>query len=104
MQSPTSLFDIIDTKERRYIGIIDFVNSKYVTFYDMSNLADPNLTHLAILYKTYYPTMRFSVFVATHAPQFDFGNPVSINKKLIEYHSRPLHPTLPTKKVSKMRV
>lgn len=97
-----TIFDIIETADRKYIGLVDFVNAKYVTMYLVDDCPDKN--HLMILFKTYYPQMRFSVFLALYARHFEFGDPILINKKLIKYHSRPLYTTKPFRAVSKVSV
>ena len=98
-----TLFDIIDTDQRRYVGVIDYVNSKYVTFYDLSG-GDPEIHHMVVVYKTYFPHMRFSMFVASYMPQYEIDTPLMINKKLIKYHTAPLKNTAPPRRVKRIEV
>jgi hypothetical protein len=97
-----SVFDIIETPDKKYVGVVDYVSTKYISFFDISGIEDPDFRHLVILYKTYYHRMRFSVFNAMYAAQFDFGDPILINKKLIKYHSKPLYATAPYRSVRKV--
>lgn len=97
-----NVFDIIETADKKYVGIVDFVSAKYVTFFSVDEVEDVDYRHLMLLYKTYYPNIRFSIFLALYARQFNFGDPILINKKLIKYHSRPLYTTKPFRAVSKI--
>lgn len=101
---PVTLLDVIETDSRKYVGVIDFITTKYVAFFDTSDLEDQDHRHLMILYKTYYSDIRFSIFIATHAAHFDFGEPILINKKLIKYHSKPLYVNRPFRSVSKVTI
>jgi hypothetical protein len=104
MSEKSTVLDIIKTEDKTYIGVVDYVTTKYISMYDVSLFEDPDYRHLMILYKMYYSNMRFSIFIATTASHFDFGDPVMINKRKIVSHSKPLHITKPFRSVKKVMI
>jgi hypothetical protein len=86
----TPLLDQIKTETNEFIGVVDYVTSKYVTLFDVSSNNDPEITKLLILYKMYYSHLRFSVFKALFFPHFPMEAPIMINRKTIQETSKVL--------------
>jgi hypothetical protein len=93
--------DIIETNNRLYCGIIDYVSSKYVIFYDVSK--NPSAQKLMEIYKSRFPNMRFAVFLETFFTQHNL-HPILFNKKSIVSSSKPLEINLPNRKIYRNKV
>lgn len=98
-----NVFNIIETEDTRYVGIVDFVTTKHVIMYDFSNNNDTKCRMLAISHKLFYSNMRFSIFKSLFANHLSFDTPVLINRKLIKYTSVPLMRTTIKREVSKVK-
>lgn len=81
MQS--NLLDEIKIDNNLKEGIIDFVNTKYVSFYDLTNNTDPYVVKVVMLWRVFYQNMRFSIFKSIYFPTLNVPSPVMINKKSI---------------------
>lgn len=77
------LLDEIRTNDKVLTGIVDYVNSKYVTFYDFSMNSDPNAIKVLLIWRSYYSHIRFSIFKELYFRNLDMGFPIMINKKTI---------------------
>lgn len=53
---------------KKYAGIVDFVNTKHVYFFDFTNNTEIDYVTLAILWKGYNPELRFSVWCMMNYP------------------------------------
>lgn len=97
-----TLFDVVKTNDNRtYIGVVDYVSPRHVTIFDLTNNKDPVLSMAVILYKLYYPTMRFSVFKAQYFAHYPINAPLMVNKRNIKESSVKLETHIPNKKVFK---
>lgn len=77
------LLDEIETGDKTLTGIIDFVNTKYVSFYNLSMNADPYIIKVVLLWRSYFSHIRFSVFKALYFENLKIDHPIMINKKTI---------------------
>lgn len=96
-----NLLDVIETENYTYIGVIDYVSTKHVTVFDMSQNDDPELSLAVILYKMYFSHMRFSVYKALYFAHYPMNPPVMVNKKNIKSSTHRLSTNKPNKKVFK---
>lgn len=96
-----NLLDIIETENKTYIGVIDYVSAKHVTIFDMSQNDDPELSLIVIIYKMYFSTMRFSVYKAKYFAHYVMNTPITVNKKNIKKSSHNLVTHKPNKKTFK---
>lgn len=79
----SSVLDRIETDMGVVFGVVDFVSSRHVTVFPISSDSSPNESTMAIIYKTFYPHMRFAVFAAMYFPQIEIGPPIMINRRAI---------------------
>ena len=80
-----NLFNKIMMKDGRdVIGIIDFVTSKQIYFFDYTNNKNIDFTLLSILWKGNHADMRFSVFCAIEFPELELPNVVLIPQSNIK--------------------
>lgn len=96
-----NLLDIIKTENKTYVGVIDYVSTKHVTIFDMTNNYDSELSMAVIIYKMYFSYMRFSVYKAKYFAHYDINEPLMVNKKNIKDSSHDLVTHKPNKKTFK---
>lgn len=89
------LLDEIHTNNKTLRGVIDFVSTKYVTFYDFTMNEDPYLVKVVLIWRSYYSHIRFSVFTEIYFKSLVIGHPVMINKKTF---TSPVPPPTPKSK------
>lgn len=77
------LLDEIETTQKTMTGVIDYVSTKYITFYDFSMNDDPYIIKVILLWRSYFTHMRFSVFKELYFRSVNIGYPVMINKKTV---------------------
>lgn len=77
------LLDEIKTTEKVLNGVIDFVSTKYITFYDFSMNDDPYVIKVILLWRSYYSHIRFSIFKEMYFRSLDIGHPIMVNKKTV---------------------
>ena len=68
---------------REYSGIIDFVNTKHVYFFDMTNNCDVDPLIMIILWKGYNPELRFSVWAMMNHPHYQLPQVLLLPQKNI---------------------
>lgn len=90
MKLEFGILDRIKIESCEFIGVVDYISNKYVTFFDVTGNNDPNITRLLIIYKMYYSHMRFSIFKAMYFPQFEMDAPKMINRKSVIESTHPL--------------
>lgn len=95
------LLDTIETSTLKIVGIVDYVSSKHITIYDMSNNDDPELSMAAIIYKLYFSDMRFSVYKSLYFNHHQIPPPIMINKSAIKRSSKKLITQKPNKQTFK---
>jgi len=89
------LLDEIElTNGKKYIGIVDYVNTKHVYFFDFSQEDQIDYLMLSILWKGYNPNIRFSVFCGINYPTLTLPRAILIPTKSIV--NREYEPTTPT--------
>ncbi len=81
MQNNRELLDQISVGKKDYKGVIDYVTSKHYVFYDLTNNNDPNVPTMVMIWKSYFPHLRFSVFKSLHFPNVKVGSPYLLKKK-----------------------
>lgn len=77
------LLDEIVTDEKTLTGVIDFVSTKYVTFFDFGMNDDPDLVKILMIWRFYYSHIRFSIFKELYFKGINLDQPILINKKTI---------------------
>ncbi len=77
------LLDEIVTTDQTLTGVIDFVSTKYITFFDMSMNDDPDVVKILMIWRFYYSHLRFSIFKELYFRGVDMAQPKLINKKTI---------------------
>lgn len=77
------LLDEIRVGDKTMTGIVDYVTTKYVIFYDFSMNADPLIIKVLLMWRMYFSHIRFSVFKELYFMSLNIGHPVMINKKSI---------------------
>lgn len=77
------LLDEIKTENKVLNGVIDFVSTKYITFYDFSMNDDPYIIKVILIWRSYYSHIRFSIFKEMYFRSLVIGHPIMINKKTI---------------------
>lgn len=77
------LLDEIHTNNKTLRGVIDFVSTKYITFYDFSMNEDPYLIKVVLIWRSYFSHIRFSVFTEIYFKSLVIGQPVILNKKTL---------------------
>lgn len=97
-----TLLDIIETDVKKFHGIVDYISTKHVTLYDLTDNEDPNVSLAVIIYKLYYSDIRFSIYKAMYFPHYKSEEPVLINRKWIKNSSMILKSTKPDKKITKL--
>jgi hypothetical protein len=96
------LLDTIETANLTIVGIVDYVSTKHITIYDMTNNDDPDLSMAAIIYKLYFSDMRFSVYKSLYFAHHDIPPPVMINKNAIKRSTKNLVTEKPNRKAFKI--
>lgn len=95
------IMDTVSTQSRVYVGVVDFASAKHVMFYDFSQNNNPDIVSIAIIWKTYYSGMRFSVFASLYFSHIDIGNPIMLNRKTITGGVELPKPVRPKRRVVK---
>ena len=71
-------------------GIVDFVNKKHVSFYDLTDNNNPVLTLLIIQWKATEPDTRFTVYYAKNGFKLPLPSITLILRKTIVHSSRQI--------------
>lgn len=67
-----NILDTIETTEKVYTGVVDHVNKKHVTLFEMTNNDNPDIVLLVISWRsTYEGLLKFSVFKDMFFPSLD---------------------------------
>lgn len=77
------LLDEVQTNNKVLNGVIDFVSTKYITFYDFTMNDDPYLIKVVLIWRSYFSHIRFSVFTEIYFKSLVIGHPIMLNKKTI---------------------
>jgi hypothetical protein len=73
------LFNKITLKDGRVVkGIIDYITTKQIYFFDYTNNKNVDYVLLSILWKGNHDNMRFSVFCAIEFPELELPNVILI--------------------------
>lgn len=91
--------DTITTDSKTYVGIIDYATTKHVMFYDFSQNNNPDIIMMLIVWKSYFSSLRFSVFKSLYFDHFDIGSPIMINKKTIKSNTGHIPVSKPKRKI-----
>ena len=87
-----NILDTIETSDKVYTGVIDHVNKKHITLFDMTNNDDPDIVLLVISWRsTYEGLLRFSVFKDMFFPNVEI--PVILIAKKDITSETPFPPT-----------
>jgi hypothetical protein len=96
------VLDTIETENKVFTCIVDYVTKRQVMIYDLTNENDPLFRLIAIKWKLYHYDMRFSIFKSKFFPTVKLPNVIVVNKGSIKYSTHDLKPTKP--KRSKPRI
>ena len=69
---------------KSFIGIVDYITTKQLYFFDFTNEKYIDYILLAILWKGNYDNMRFSVFCAINFPNIDLPRVILLPQSNIE--------------------
>lgn len=85
MSTPNSTLDWIDLSTgERLVGVLDYMNNRFIHFYNFNHNSDPNLILAAIAWRTgHHHTMRFSVFCAIYCRGITLPAVNLVNRKTI---------------------
>lgn len=75
-----NLLDRLETKQKEFIGVIDYSTKKFIIFYDTSHCHDPSIRMLAILWRVQDTGLRFSMYCKMYYPEIVLPDPVMIPK------------------------
>ena len=78
---------------REFIGIVDFVNTKHVYFFDFTNNLEMDYVTMVILWKGYNPSIRFSVWSMINYPNMPLPKVLLLPMRSI-IHSEHYTPTV----------
>lgn len=85
MTNQQRVLDKIELNDGRVIyGIVDYVTTKQIYFFDLTREEYSDYVLLAILWQGNKPNLRFSVYVATEYPFVAIPSAVLIPKKNIK--------------------
>ena len=92
MEKNFNVMDVVGTKEKTYVGVVDYSSTKHVIFFDFTVDKSVDVITAVIIWRSLFHNMRFSIFVNTHCPSLQIGLPILINKKDVVsgYDSSPL--------------
>lgn len=81
---------------RKYVGIVDYVTTKQIYFFDFTGEASLDYTLLSIMWKGNHADMRFSVYCAIEHPNIQLPNVILIPQNNIDkilgnydHHEKP---------------
>lgn len=58
----TFLMDTVETEKRTYRGIFDHQTARHVFFIDTTMVDDPDLVKAVVIWRLFFPHLRFSVY------------------------------------------
>ncbi len=77
------LLDEIHLKDRTLTGVVDYVTTKNIIFYDISMNDNPEVIKMLLLWRMFYTHIRFSVFKELYFHKTIMSSPNLINRKKI---------------------
>lgn len=105
------MFDTITLKgktsvNKAYYGIIDYVNTRFVQFFDFTEIDDTDLTSMVIAWRIEAPYQRFSLFCLEHSPNKELPEVKVLNRNFItiEYSDPESHHKAPKVKRRRLKV
>lgn len=81
------LLDEIQLKDRVLTGVVDYVTTKNIIFYDITMNDDPEVIKLLLMWRMFYTHMRFSVFKELFFAHVSMRKPNLVNRKKIVHPS-----------------
>ena len=94
MDSHSTVLDIIKLKnDKNLSGIIDYVSSKQIYFFDFTQETNIDFLLLAILWKGNNPNIRFSVYCTINYPEIELPRAILLPLINIESSSKNLELT-----------
>lgn len=79
-----SILDTIKTTTGTVVGIVDFTAAKHIIFYDLTQERCPHTIAMILVWRLYFPEIRFSVFLVQYGGKQYIGAPILISRKGIE--------------------
>lgn len=96
--SPFSVLDTVETTHKTYVGVVDFISAKHIIFYDLSQGRCPQTIALILVWKLYFPDVRFSVFLVQYGGKQYINQPILISRKGIVSCSKKLEVDKPKRR------
>lgn len=90
-----NILDTIETDNRVFKCVIDYVSRRQVIIYDLTNSNDPLFRLIAIKWKAYHYDKRFSVFMSIYFPHVSLPDPIVLSLNSIKYSTIDLECTKP---------
>jgi hypothetical protein len=97
-----NLLDIIETEDKVYNCVIDYISKRQIIIYDLTGINDATVRLLLIKWKMNFPNLRFSIFKSIYYPNVPLNKPVILSLKSVKYCNRCLKPTKPKRSVVKI--
>lgn len=97
-----NIFEIIETNNKIYTCVVDYVTQRQVMFYDLTNHTCPLFRLIIIKWKLYGYDMRFSMFVNKYYPKVEIPDVTVINRKSVINSSVILTPNKPERSMTRI--
>jgi hypothetical protein len=79
LMNDCSFLDVVKTKQKTRLGVIDYCNKKQIIFYDFTHDQTPNLRIMLLLWWAGDSAFnRFSIFSQMNFPQIRLPEPIII--------------------------
>lgn len=100
--SSGNLLDIIETEDKVYNCIIDYISKRQIIIYDLTGVNDATVRLMLIKWKMNFSNLRFSLFKSIYYPTVKLNKPIVISSKAVKYCNRCIKPTKPKRTVIKI--
>lgn len=100
--STGNLLDIIETEDKVYNCVIDYISKRQIIIYDLTGCNDATIRLILIKWKMNFPNLRFSIFKSIYYPNVKLSAPIVLSLKSVKYSNRCLKPTKPKRSVVKI--
>lgn len=75
------LDSIVTSNDVEKVGVVDYINDRFIHFFDFSEIQDPDVVLMVVLWRTRFAHMRFSLFASIHFPKITLPRVTLINKR-----------------------
>ncbi len=98
------VFDTIETSDRVYTCVVDYVSKRQVMIYDLTSYNDPIIRLMVINWKLHGYHMRFSVYRSKFYPDVEIPEMKILHRKTILNSTHSLVPKRPSKKKTRITI